>query len=231
MMLTVTPKLPGENNKHYSYRIIKNGIMSLELKPGQAISEIELANELRISRTPIREVIGKLKEEHLVEVWPQVGSYISKIDYKLVKEAAFMRSVLEKEVLKLACESISDETLLELKKVISLQENFIGKKGMERTFHELDQEFHSLFYKDQEKDHIWDAINRLSTHYNRIRLLSEIEYDYTDIIKQHKNIIDIIENKKVDQIDEAVSHHILGPEKYWNSLLEPDSQYAEYFVE
>ena len=69
----------GENNKEYSYRVIKENIMSLKLKPGQAISEIELAEALQISRTPIREVMGKLREEHLVEVLPQVGSYISKI--------------------------------------------------------------------------------------------------------------------------------------------------------
>ena len=78
-MFTVLERLRGENNKDYSYRVIKEAIMSLELKPGQAISEIELAEMLNISRTPIREVMAKLKEENLVEVLPQVGTYVSKI--------------------------------------------------------------------------------------------------------------------------------------------------------
>ena len=60
---------------------------------------------IRLIRTPIREVLTKLREEHLVEVDPQVGTYISQIDPQLIKEATFMRYTLEKEVLKLACES------------------------------------------------------------------------------------------------------------------------------
>ena len=58
------------------------------MKPGQAISEIELAEALQISRTPIREVMGKLREEHLVEVLPQVGSYISKIKPQLIRRSS-----------------------------------------------------------------------------------------------------------------------------------------------
>ena len=52
MIITVSPKLPGENNKDYAYKVIKNSIMSLELEPGQAISEIELAEALRRRRAP-----------------------------------------------------------------------------------------------------------------------------------------------------------------------------------
>jgi DNA-binding GntR family transcriptional regulator len=65
-MLTVSARLTGENNKDYSYRVIKEAIMSLELQPGKSISEIELAEVLNLSRTPIREVMAKLREEHLV---------------------------------------------------------------------------------------------------------------------------------------------------------------------
>ncbi len=115
-MLTVSKRLTGENNKDYSYRIIKEGIMSLELQPGKAISEIELAEALHLSRTPIREVMAKLREEYLVEVFPQVGTYVSKIKPQLVEEASFMRYYLEKEILKLACESFPYENLLELEK-------------------------------------------------------------------------------------------------------------------
>ena len=85
-MVIVSPRLPGENNKDYAYRIIKDSIMSLELKPGQSISEVELAEALSLSRTPIREVLTKLREEHLVEVIPQVGTYISKINPQLIRK-------------------------------------------------------------------------------------------------------------------------------------------------
>ena len=125
-MLTVTAKLSVENNKDYAYRVIKEGIMYLELRPGQAISEIELAEALNISRTPIREVLAKLREENLVEVIPQVGTYILKLT-TIVEEASFMRYNLEKEVMNLACESFPLENLLELKK------NLCASKTIDRS--------------------------------------------------------------------------------------------------
>lgn len=228
-MITVSPKLPGENNKDYAYRVIKDSIMSLELEPGQAISEIELAEALRISRTPIREVLGKLREEHLVEVIPQVGTYISKIKPQLIKEASFMRYILEKEVLKQACESFPKTDMYDLKKNVALQEELIGQKGKEREFHILDKEFHHIIFKGKEKEHIWEAIIRISTHYNRMRLLSEIRHSFVEPIKQHSKIVEIIEQKDSDQVEDIVRLHIVEPTKLWNDLYKADSPYINYF--
>ena len=64
-------KKEKESRKEYAYRILKENIMSLELKPGELLSEVELSEKLNISRTPIREVLMRLKNEHLIEVKPQ----------------------------------------------------------------------------------------------------------------------------------------------------------------
>ena len=159
--------------------------MSLKLKPGQSISEVELAEALSLSRTPIREVLTKLREEHLVEVIPQVGTYISKINPQLISEASFMRYTLEKEVLKQACESFPKTSIYDLKKNMVLQEELIGQKGKETDFHNLDKEFHQIIFKGNQKENIWEAITRISTHYNRMRLLSEMRYSYDEVIAQH----------------------------------------------
>ena len=154
-------RLSGENNKEFSYRVIKEGIMSLELRPGQEISEIELAEALQISRTPIREVMTKLREENLVEVIPQVGTYVSKIQLKLIDEAAFMRFTLEKEVLKLSCETFPQDKLLELKKNVAIQEVLLHQKGMEMDFHKLDTEFHYIIFEGNKKENVWAAITTI----------------------------------------------------------------------
>ena len=156
-MVTVTPRLRWENNGEYAYRIIKDAIMTLELKPGQAFSELELAETLQLSRTPIREVLGKLREEHLVEVTPQVGTHISRIKPQLINEASFMRYTLEKEILKLSCEKFSKENLFNLKKNYMLQEELIGNPGTEREFHRLDSEFHKIIFMANNKKNIWHA--------------------------------------------------------------------------
>ena len=98
-----------ETGKEYAYRVLKDNIMCLELKPGELLSESDLSEKLNISRTPIREVIMRLKGEHLIEVKPQAGTYVSLIDKEIIEEAIFMRRLLEKEVLKEACIKFSEE--------------------------------------------------------------------------------------------------------------------------
>jgi GntR family transcriptional regulator, rspAB operon transcriptional repressor len=222
-------RLPGENNKDFSYRVIREGIMSLELHPGQEISEIELAQSLQVSRTPIREVMAKLREENLVNVIPQVGTYVSKIKLKLIEEAAFMRFTLEKELLKVSCNSFPQEKLLELKKNIALQELLLEQEGMEMAFHQLDTEFHYIIFEGNRKENVFAAVRRLGTHYNRIRVLSEIENRFDDAVKQHKEIIAIIENKQVDQVENILREHIMEPIKNWENLYRIDSPYINYF--
>ena len=222
-------RLSGENNKDFSYRVIKEGIMSLELRPGQEISEIELAEALQISRTPIREVMTKLREENLVEVIPQVGTYVSKIHLKLIDEAAFMRFTLEKEVLKLSCESFPEGKLLELKKNVAIQEVLLRQKGEERDFHKLDTEFHHLIFQGNNKENVWAAITRLSTHYNRMRVLYELENQFNEAVVQHKKIITMIEDKDVDQVEKILSEHIVEPINQWGKLYSQDSLYVDYF--
>jgi GntR family transcriptional regulator, rspAB operon transcriptional repressor len=228
-MISVSPRVPGENNKEYAYRVIKESIMSLELKPGQAISEIELAEALQLSRTPIREVLAKLREEHLIEVIPQVGTYISKINPQLITEASFMRFTLEREVLKLSCENFSMANLLDLKKNLAMQKELGGQKGTEREFHRLDKEFHWIIFQGNKKGNVWQAITRIGTHYNRIRLLSEMQHNYDDAVAQHEEITHIIENKQSQKVEDVVRRHILDPIKLWEDLLVEDSPYINYF--
>jgi len=189
IMIAVTPKLPGENMKNYAYRLVKKAIMSLRLQPGQFLSEVELAELLNTSRTPIREVLAKLKEEHLIEVYPQIGTYVSKINFQLIEEATFMRFILEKEVLKLSCQNFSKQSLYELKRNAAQQEELKNSVENVQEFHALDKQFHFLIFKENKMEHIWEEILRISTHYNRMRLLSEMNNHFEEAITQHKDII------------------------------------------
>ena len=94
-------KEKGENNKQFTYRVLKENIMNLSLKPGEEISEIEIGEALNVSRTPVREAIVKLKEEKLINVFPQKGSLVSRMNLKLIEEAAFLREICDKEILKI----------------------------------------------------------------------------------------------------------------------------------
>ena len=74
---------------------LRSRIVSLELPPGTSISENELATTLGVSRTPIREALLILAEEQLVEVFPRVGTFVTPVDVRLVKNSQFLREALE----------------------------------------------------------------------------------------------------------------------------------------
>lgn len=217
-MLNGTTRQLNENGKDYAYRVIRENIMNLTLEPGQAISEIDLAAALQLSRTPVREVMSRLKEEYLVDVIPQVGTYISRINPQLIEEAVFMRFFLEKEVLLLACNRFSSEDLMALRHNVEKQENLQQRQNSASQFHELDNEFHRLLFRGCGKEHVWDSITRLSTHYNRMRLMFEIEYDFTQAIEQHRSLIELIAERRIGEVELAVRRHIIEPMGRWKDL-------------
>lgn len=228
--MNLLPKLNNETGKEYAYRVLKENIMSLELKPGQYLSETELAGKLGVSRTPIREVLMKLREEHLIDVKPQIGTYVSLIDTNLIYEAFFMRFVLEKEVVKLACESFSEKMLLELEKNLASQRFSYGKEHHEVEFHHLDNEFHKIIFSGVKMDEVWSGILKISTHYNRIRLLSELNTQNKNVLEQHEKIFDMIKNKNSSSVDAAITEHLKNPKITCEALLSDNSQFRDYFV-
>ena len=112
MKLQNIERYKTENNKQYIYRILKENIMNLVLPPGEAISEIEISEALNVSRTPVREAIVRLSEEKLIQVFPQKGSIVSKINLNLVEEAVFLRKICERQLFKMACEDEKSSSLV-----------------------------------------------------------------------------------------------------------------------
>ena len=221
-------KKEKENGKDYAYRVLKDNIMTLNLKPGELLSEADLSEKLGISRTPIREVLMRLKNEHLIEVKPQTGTYISLIDANLIEEAMFMRYTLEKEVLKTVSNNINDNLLIELEKNLFAQKLIANRDDSAIEFHKLDKKFHELLFEGSNKKNIWNSILNISTHYNRMRLLFEMQANKEEIINQHEEYLNVIKNKSLDDIDKIVTYHIKGRAKEWLNYTE-EHKLFQYF--
>lgn len=213
-------KKEKENSKDYAYRVLKDNIMTLNLKPGELLSEAELSEKLGISRTPIREVLMRLKNEHLIEVKPQTGTYISLIDVNMVDQGLFMRYTLEKEVLKEACNGVSDEIIIELEKNLFTQKLIANKSDSAIEFHKLDQEFHELLFRATNKGEIWNCILNMSTHYNRMRLLIELKNEKKKNIKDHEKYLELIKNKTTEGLDGIIKSHIKESTHDWMKIIE-----------
>jgi DNA-binding GntR family transcriptional regulator len=194
--------------RDYVYDTLKREIMELKLEPGRFISEKDVIEMLQVSRTPIREALVKLSQEELIETIPQKGSFISLIDLELVEESRFVRETLEKAIVRQACRLLSSEQVLQLQNLISLQELCVEEKNFERLF-DLDEEFHKTIVVGCGKTRTWGMLQQLNTHYNRIRFLRlAVNYDWENILSEHRAITRAIKEKDPDAAEQAMSEHL-----------------------
>ena len=228
MRLKGVNKNSKENTRQYIYRVLRENIMNLNLKPGESIGEIELSKILNVSRTPLREAIVQLVEEKLLQVFPQRGSFVSKIDYNLVEEAIFVRETCEERILKMAIQDKDvDELVMKLEKNIEYQKIILNFDGDLHEFFTLDNEFHYILFDHYNKKNSWKAIKRLSTHYDRLRLLDALEKTNIEAtLNQHIKIVDLIKNKDEKNVDTLIEKHLLN---YKDVIKKYESKYPEYF--
>ena len=97
------------------FNTLRQAILRGELKPGERLMEIQLANKLGVSRTPIREAIRKLELEGLVLMIPRKGAEVAEITEKSLRDVLEVRRALEELAVELACEKITPEQIQELK--------------------------------------------------------------------------------------------------------------------
>ena len=162
---------PRESGRDYALRCLTENIVSLELAPGSMVSENELAAQLGLSRTPVREALMALAKVRLVEVYPQRGSAVAPIDYELVEEATFMRGVLEASVVELACEMATDEQKVALEENVALQERYLTEGRMEALM-QLDNELHQMLFAIAHKEQTWEMLSGFTVHFDRVRRMA-----------------------------------------------------------
>ncbi|MCW3790642.1 GntR family transcriptional regulator [Paenibacillus amylolyticus] len=205
--MSLNQKIRG-STRAYSYNLLKERILHLELKPGTKISEKEIADELQVSRTPVREAFMKLAEEELLDIIPQSGTIVSHINLEHVEEGRFMREKMEKEIVTLACASFPEEFRFRLETNIAMQEVCIGKNNFYRLF-ELDEEFHQILFQGTGKLRTWKMLQQLNIPFNRLRLLRLAEDSNLEvIISQHKEIYRLITERKTEQAVQVMEAHL-----------------------
>ena len=223
--MRLSGKLRKESARDYALRVLKENIISLELKPGTPISENELAAELGISRTPVREAIIDLARANVIETYPQKGSFISKIDPKMVEEARFLRQITDTAVTLEACGTIEGERLREIEENVALQEFYLDKGMTDRIF-ELDNRFHKLIYIAVGKELIHEIHSTLMIHFDRVRNISVETVKDFKVVNDHRAILEAIKAGDKEKAAELVDKH-MHRYKFDEAVIR--SQRPEYF--
>lgn len=224
--MVILKKLLSENARSYAVRVLLFNIINLELIPGSSVSENELSAELSVSRTPVREALIELSRMNLVEIQPQRGSYISKIDYNSVEESRFVRVVVENAVVKLACEGIKNFYIDALENNIKKQIESYQQGNME-DFLNLDNEFHKIIFESVNKNWSYKIIKEQMVHFDRLRTLSAKSRKNKYTIKDHEDILYAIKRKDSELAEMLMTRHLTRHRLEKTELLE---QYPDYFT-
>ena len=223
--MKIYSKFSRETARDYALRVLKEYILSLDLKPGTAISENELSAELNLSRTPVREAIIELAKAYLIEIYPQRGSFVSLIDPKMVEEARFLRKITDTAVIKTACDEIDEDGIALLEDNVSLQEYYLSK-GMTDKIFELDNQFHKNIYVVAKKDIIYEIHSTLMIHFDRVRNLSVATVKDFKVVGDHRKMLEAIKAGDKETAAELVDKHL---SRYQIDEKEIRSKKPEYF--
>lgn len=196
------------STRDYVYTTLKKQIIELELKPNFKISEQEIADELHVSRTPVREAFLKLSQENLLRIFPQKGTFVSEIDLDLVEEGRFVRENIESAIVIEACNTFGSEQLFQLETNITMQMLCLKNDSYHRLF-ELDDQFHQLLFEGCNKFRTWEMIREMNSHFDRLRMLRlSSNTDWEMIVSQHEEIFHCISIKDVDRAKELITKHL-----------------------
>ncbi len=205
--MRLTERLLKETGREYALRMLKDNIIHLDLIPGSMLSENELSAEMNLSRTPVREALIELSKVKIVEIYPQKGSAVSLIDYDIIEEARFMRNVLECAVVELACKSPSKEDLLKLQENVRLQEFYMENRSSERLL-ELDNEFHQMLFHMTGKDQVYQLMDSITIHFDRIRSMSLEAVKELKLVSDHHAIVEAIVAQDSDKAKTLMEKHL-----------------------
>lgn len=221
----ILDRIPQETARDFAFRVIKDNIVCVDLKPGTLVSENEIAMELGVSRTPVREAIIDLAKAGIIETIPQRGSYVALIDSKMVDESRFLRQVLDSAVIEVACEVADEEVLSKLEENVHLQEFYLERAAAERIY-ELDNEFHKLIYTAAQKDIIFEMRSTIMIHFDRVRTLSVETVKDMKIVSDHRGMLEAIKAKDKVKAVELVNKHLSRYQVDEDVIRE---QFPEYF--
>ena len=225
--MKLQPRQPKESARDYAVRMIRDNIISLDLEPGCIVSEKELSSLMGLSRTPVREALIDLSKSGIVDIFPQHGSMVSRIDYEQIEEAGFMRESMEVAVVALACEMATEEDFHYFDDNLMLQEATLARgDGPGLLAH--DNEFHGRLFSLCRKNRCYGMLKSMSVHFDRVRQMSLVAMKNSKVVEDHRLILSAVRARDPERAKEVMHAHLTRYKVDRETLRQ---RYNEYFKE
>lgn len=190
------------------FNTLRQAILTGELKPGERLMEIHLANRLGVSRTPIREAIRKLELEGLVTMIPRRGAEVAQITEKSMSDVLEVRRAMDALCAQLACERITEEALGQLKEACEQFEQATRTKDVKKIA-QADVELHDIILQATGNSRLIQLVNNLSEQMYRYRF--EYIKDFSQherLVEEHRIIYESLVSRDREQAARAAETHI-----------------------
>lgn len=203
----------------FVYESLKTAIITGELRPGDLLDKMALAEKFAASRQPISIAIDRLAADGLVDVIPQHGSFVSKLRANPIAERFFIRRAIESECAAMAATSVTDDMLRRLD--LNLRYQQVAADAGERLgFLQLDYQFHQIICEQNPVEEAMRILDRLEAYLGRIRfMLQPMPERQNQTIQEHRAIRDAIATGKPAKASTAMRSHIDAVEKHFHEFV------------
>jgi len=190
------------------YDSLKKSILHGKLKAGQRLIEENLAHQIGISRTPVREAFHKLERDDLVTRLPKGGFAVREFTKEDVEEIFGIRSALESYAAYLATFHIPPDRISILEKKIEESERAL-ENGDDEKVVQLHTEFHDLLYKSCKSKKLTEMINNFRDYFYRYRsALLHTKEGFTYSLESHRQMLEAMRNKNARLVERLVRKHL-----------------------
>jgi len=196
-------------DKEETYQNLRDRIITNELPPGQRLNEKELMIEYKIGRTPLREIFFHLREEGLIEIIPQVGTQVSRIDIREVRNIIEVRRWLEQLVGQLAAERITPAQLDQLRAIIQEVEALDRQnKATIDALNHYDTQFHLILYQATQNKALEEMLPKLLSKIARFWYYLGFQVtEFLDHFNELRDLIAALENRDADGVQNTLNVH------------------------
>jgi DNA-binding GntR family transcriptional regulator len=198
----------GTSARDQAYAALRAAIVGAELEPGRRLSENQLADLIGVSRTPVRDALARLRDERLVAIVPQLGTFVTFIDEEAVADAHFVREALEVGAIRIAADGVDDGRMRALEDNLSAQERAVAADDAE-TFARLDDDLHHILCDLSGREVAWRLSERTRGQLDRVRLLSLPEAGYRDqVLAEHRAVVAAVVDRDAERAERELRHHL-----------------------
>ncbi len=181
-------------------------IITLQLAPGTKLSETEVAKALGVSRQPVRDAFYRLSKLGFIVIRPQRATTVSTISERAVMRARFVRTALETETVRVACERLSGEDYIALDALLERQRLAMEARDPV-AFHALDDQFHREICERAGLGFAWEIIRENKAHMDRVRFLS-LAFASQDAYGDHLRVMEAIRARDADLAMQRMRQHL-----------------------